>query len=138
MDSRNLKQAFNITLGQCSELLRQNLEAEVTYDSIESDADVIELLKLIQAQIYNYQSHKYPPEAVHEAIQKFYTLSQENMDNQTYINEFRSQIEVIDTVGGWVGIHPTLTTEILRKIIGRQDISADKADQELEAREKEP
>jgi len=90
MDSRNLKQAFNITLGQCSEPLRQKLEAEVTYDSVESDADVTELLKLIRAHMCNCQSQKYPLEAVHKAVRKFYTLGQENMDNQTYINKFRA------------------------------------------------
>jgi len=35
-----------------------------------------------------------------------------------------------------VGIHPTLTTEILRKIMGRKDVSAATEDQKIEAREK--
>mmetsp|Transcript_20060 Transcript_20060/g.58036 ORF Transcript_20060/g.58036 Transcript_20060/m.58036 type:complete len:82 (+) Transcript_20060:770-1015(+) len=81
--------------------MRQRLETDPQYSAVEHDADVIELLKLIRKQMFNYQSHKHSAEAIHEALHKFYTPTQgRNQDNQAYFNKFKSLVEVINTVGG--------------------------------------
>ena len=87
----NLKQTHSIAMGKCAESMRQKLEAEPGYESVKAEADVIGILRLIKRLMYNYQSHKYSSQAVHEALRNFYTLQQgRHADNQEYLQQFQS------------------------------------------------
>jgi len=61
----NLKTAYSLIWGQCSDPMRQRLVSANTFSQIASHGDAIELLKLIKSITYNYQSQKYLPRAIH-------------------------------------------------------------------------
>ena len=56
------------------------------------------------------------------------------MDNQAYLRKFQANIDVIDTVGGWVGLHPTLAEAVLTDTMGITDVATATPDQKREAR----
>jgi len=53
------------------------------------------------------------------------------MDNHIYLKNFWSQVKVIDTVRGWIGVHPTLTSAMLTKILCRDNFSVATDDEKL-------
>lgn len=52
----NIKCAFSIVWGQCSEALRVRLEAKKDHEMIALDGNVIDLLEKIKDVTYSYQS----------------------------------------------------------------------------------
>ena len=66
--SENLKQAYSVKIWQCMNVMRKDPKANSRYKQITKDQDVIELLKVICTIMYNYNYHKYQPEAIHEAV----------------------------------------------------------------------
>jgi hypothetical protein len=55
----NLKTAYSLIWGQCSDLMRQRLESASNFQVISTSGDAIELLKLIKSITYNFQSQRY-------------------------------------------------------------------------------
>ena len=134
MENPNLERAYNIAVGQCTEPLRQKLEAEMTYEAIKQESDTFKLIKLIRKLMYNYQSHKYGPQATHEACIKFYTSSQEkHTDNQAYLHKFQAQVNIIDTVGGWIRYHPDFTNAVLIRMLGKEETQNASNDEKKQA-----
>jgi hypothetical protein len=68
----NLKTAYSLIWGQCSDLMRQRLESTDTFQQISTTGDAIGLLKVIKSITYNYQSQRYMPQAIHEAKKRLY------------------------------------------------------------------
>ena len=105
----NLKTAYSLIWGQCSDQMRQRLEASENFQNIASQGDAIELLKTIKNITYNYQSQKYTPQAIHDAKRRFYQCYQpSNMTVQAYYERFINLIDVIDHIGGSIGYDPKM------------------------------
>ena len=49
--SENLEQAYSVAIGQCTDVMRKELEANSRYKQISEDQDVIELPKAIHTII---------------------------------------------------------------------------------------
>jgi hypothetical protein len=101
---QNLQKAYNLVLGQCSEIMRTKVESVPEYADLHGRMDVIELLKTIQKICYNFETQKYMPHAVHEAVRRFYLLRQDtSMTCGAYLEKFKSTVDVLETCGGTVG-----------------------------------
>lgn len=64
---QNMKAAYNLIWGQCSESLRAKLEAISNHETIANQSSCIGLLQNIKNVSYNYQSEKLKRQARHEA-----------------------------------------------------------------------
>jgi hypothetical protein len=105
----NLKTAYSLIWGQCSDPMRQRLESTDNFQLIASQGDAIELLKMIKNITYNYQSQKYTPQAIHDAKKRFYQCYQpSSMSVQTYYERFMNLVDVIEHIGGGIGCDPKM------------------------------
>jgi len=101
---QNLQRAYNLVIGQCTEIMRTKVESVPDYAAFHGRMDVIELLRAIQRICYNFETQKYMPHAVHEAVRRFYLLRQEaSMTCGAYLEKFKSSVEVLETCGGTIG-----------------------------------
>jgi hypothetical protein len=67
MLEENLKTAYSLIYGQCSDVLRAKLESRPNHATIEGVADSIGLLENIRTVMFQFQSQRYSPLALHEA-----------------------------------------------------------------------
>jgi Zinc knuckle len=128
--AENIKTAYSLIWGQCSDVMRQKVETCPEYSMVSQTGDAIGLLKLIKDVAYNYQVQKYIPQALHEAKKRFYNCHQlRHQSTQAYFEYFQNQVDVINHVGGIIGNDPALFKKIAK------DISKDV--EELNDRDKE-
>jgi hypothetical protein len=110
----NLKTLYSLVLGQCTDVVLAKLEARDTYNEMSEEADSIKLLKEIRALVYNFQSQKYAPQALHEGKRRFYLLSQDKHSTcQAYLERFQNCVNVIEHCGGSIGQEPGLVRKVL-------------------------
>jgi hypothetical protein len=104
---QNLKTLYSLVLGQCTDVVLAKLEASNTYTKMLEEADLMKLLKEIRALVYNFQSQKYAPQALHEGKGRFYLLSQDKHSAcQLYLERFQNCVDVIEHCGGSIGQEP--------------------------------
>jgi hypothetical protein len=111
----NMKTLYWVVWGQCTYAVRFRLEALDGHNDMSEKADSIALLKAIRALLVdNFQSHRYAPLAVHEAMCRFYRLSQDKHSTcQVYLERFQNCVDGIEHYGGSIGQDPVLVNKIL-------------------------
>ena len=103
----NLKTLYSLIWGQCSDIMRQKVEASPKFRDISESANSIELLKAIKKIAFNYQSQKHLPHSVHEAKKQFYNFYQtRHMSTPAYLETFQNLVDVIEHTGGIIGLEP--------------------------------
>jgi hypothetical protein len=105
--TENVKTIFSLVWGQCSDIMRQKLEALSEFEAFSAEGNGIALLKAIKALTYNFQSQKYLPHALHESKRRFYIQSQgRHVTTQAYLEQFQNIVDVIEHSGGGIGSEP--------------------------------
>ena len=102
----HIKTLYSLIWGQCSDIMRQRIEALDSFDKMSSDGDGIALLIAIKGQTFNFQSQKYLPHAMHETKRRFYFFSQGKSTMQMYHEQFQNLVQVIETIKGSIGVDP--------------------------------
>jgi hypothetical protein len=103
MLTENLNTAYSLIYGQCSDAMRAKLESRPNHIAIEGAADSIGLLENIRTVMFQFQSQRYAPLALHEAKRCFYLFSQDrNTTCQQYHETFKNNVDVIEYCGGVV------------------------------------
>ena len=103
MDKRSQAQAkvFPLILGQCSRTIRDRLEASATWTTINTDSNVLELLKLIQTSMYTKSTNRDPTHAIYEAEAALMKFRQsDDMSNSDFLEKFKSLIDIYIHSGG--------------------------------------
>jgi len=72
----NMKTLYSIIWGQVSDVLKHRIQALENFKEMNSAADSLALLAAIQNEAFNFQSQKDQAQALHEAIRRFYSISQ--------------------------------------------------------------
>eukprot|EP00978_Attheya_sp_CCMP212_P010678 scaffold25993_cov57-Attheya_sp.AAC.2 len=113
----NLKTLYSLVWGQCTDAIRMQIEALDNYQTIESDADGLELLRImIKDLVFNFQSPKYLPLALDESKARFYYCRQgKNSTPQVYLEQFQNMVDVIEHSGGTIGDEPGVVNMIMSK-----------------------
>eukprot|EP00978_Attheya_sp_CCMP212_P011483 scaffold28330_cov35-Attheya_sp.AAC.1 len=100
-----MRKLFSIVLGQCTDVMRQKLEAYSGYSLLSASNDGLGLLKIIKALVFDFQSQKYIFHALHVAIRRAFLLVQgKHMTTQAYMEMFQNVIDVVDHTGGSFGV----------------------------------
>jgi hypothetical protein len=90
------------------------LEAFDGHKKMFIEGNSIGLLLAIKALVYNYQSQKYKPLALHENMKRFYYIHQgATMTCQAYLQKFQNSVDVLEHCGAAAGNMPGLITMIL-------------------------
>ena len=73
----NMKNAFLLIMGQCSNAMKAKLKAEPHWEATEDLMDALELLHLIWGIMINSQLQRYLPLAIHKSKRDLYWLYQD-------------------------------------------------------------
>jgi hypothetical protein len=98
---------YSLVWGQCTDNMRQKIEALAIYDKLTTEGDGLSLLKAIKDLVYNFQSQKYLPHALHESKRRFYFCTQgRHMTASMYLEQFQNIVDVIEHSGGSIRNDP--------------------------------
>ena len=101
----NMRRLYNVVYGQCSDIMISKLMAVEDFETDVIDtSDALGLLRAIKQIAFNFESQKFEPHAIHDAIKQFYTFRQgPHMTPQVYLEEFNNNVDVLTYCGGTVG-----------------------------------
>jgi hypothetical protein len=103
----NLKMLYSLAWGQCTDIMRQKIEALDNHEQMATESDGLGLLRAIKNASFNFQSQKYVAHALHDAKRRFYLCSQsKHMTTQAYLEAFRGTLDVIEHTGGEIRHEP--------------------------------
>ena len=113
----NIKSLYSLVLGQCTDIMRQKIEADPDFDDYSKERDGLSLLVTIKKICFNFQSQKYSPQSIHEAMRKFYSTYQgQRTTNQEYYEKFKNAVEVVDHVGGFLETSTTINKQAAKDL----------------------
>jgi hypothetical protein len=106
----NKKTLYSLVWGQCTDIMRQKVEALDDFEAMANAGDGLGLLRAIKNLCFNlHHSQKYVGHAIHESKRRFYQCTQgKHMTTQAYLEAFRNTIDVIEHTGGSIGHEPGL------------------------------
>ena len=67
----NIKTLYSLVWGQCTDIMRQKIEALHNFETLSTAGDGLGLLRAIKDMSFNFQSQKYLPHSLHEAKRHF-------------------------------------------------------------------
>jgi len=93
-----LRALYNVVWGQTSDLLRNQLQELTTFDTIEDEADVIELLKEIKKNCHEIENKVY--DSIDEVQRQFFAYRQAPEEtNAAHLKRFKTYVEILDHYG---------------------------------------
>jgi hypothetical protein len=97
----NCEKLYLLILGQCTEHMVAKLESLSDFKKIDLCLDLIKLMKAIKWLLYQFEGQKYHPEELHQAMKRFYLLSQgKDMTDARFLESFQTLVSVITECGG--------------------------------------
>ena len=97
----NKAKVFIIVYGRCSKAMRNRIEKLETFEEMEEQNDVIQLLQAIKQQIFDANDRKYPSLRMVLAWKKLVSCRQyENEDLIDYYRRFVGMIEMVELSHG--------------------------------------
>jgi hypothetical protein len=101
----NVKTLYSLVWGQCTDIMKQKLEASDDFEDIALEQNGLELLKAIKNIVFQFQSQKYLPHALHESKRRFYQCHQSKYTTTAqYLEQFQNLVDVIEHSGGSIGV----------------------------------
>ena len=102
--------------------MRSQLLGLSTFDDIDKNLDGLKLLNVVKGIVYQFQSHKYLPHAIHASVRQFYMLQVGKYNTAAaYQEQFLNIVDDIDATGGSIGNHK----EVLKAIAKEESIDID-------------
>ena len=112
--NENIKTLFSLVWGQCSDIMRQKIEAHATYEVIYNAGDGIGLLRALKTAAFHFQDQKYIGHSLHEALKRYYNCSQGKFaTTQAYMEHFQNTLDVVTHCGGPVAGHSGIEDSII-------------------------
>ena len=110
----NMEKVYALVLGQCSRTIRDRLEASANWGDINDGSDVMRLLTLIRDCIYSRATTRNPTHSLVDAQAALYTFRQkDNMSNHDFLQKFKGLVEVVEHLGGTLGVDEGRVSEFL-------------------------
>ena len=112
-----MKRLYNVVYGQCSEIMIQKLTAMEDFETeIVAKSDALGLLKSIKQIAFNFESQKFEPHTIHDAMKQFYAHKQgPHTTPQAYLEEFTNNVDVLTYCGGTLGMSVSLGNQMAKE-----------------------
>ena len=115
----NIKSLYSLVWGQCSDVVRQKVEANKDFEGMADSGDGIKLLITLKGISFHFQSQRHLSHAIHEALKRYYNCSQGRYATaQAYMEHFQNVLEVVTTSGGSIAGHKGVEDELIAKLPG--------------------
>jgi hypothetical protein len=111
----NMESAYSLIKGQCSKLSLEKVEAQQGYATVHAARDPIGLLELIKGVMFNYNSRRYRAMSLIDIIKPDLISQTRYMTDSEYLEKFRTQLDVLHSVGGEVCTHEGMVTDELAR-----------------------
>ena len=96
----NMKTAYSLIWGQCSDFLKQKLKSTDDYETFNGEQDPVGLLKAIKTINFKFEDHRYFHHSIYEAHRNFYVFRQaQGQSNSEYLEQFKNQIDLLEQHG---------------------------------------
>ncbi len=110
--NNNLRKAFSLVWGQCSDVMRDKIEAKQEWKAVKAEFDVIMLLELIRGINFKFDDQKYAFGSVYHANKRFYNYRQSGEDtNNEHYEKMKNLVKVVESYGGKLGAEDILLDE---------------------------
>ena len=97
----NMNKAYGLILGQCTQGVKNKLEARRDWEELESEHDPIQLLQAIKAITQDYQDSKYPIASIYKALTTLFNIRQEEKEGlSAYIKRFKNAQDIMEAQHG--------------------------------------
>ena len=112
--NENMKTLYSLVWGQCTDIMRQKVEANNSFETISKTGDGLGLLTTLKGVAYQFQGQKYISHALHESMKRYYNCSQGKLaTTQAYLENFQNVIDVVVHSGGKISGHPGVGNSII-------------------------
>lgn len=112
---RNSQRIYALTLGQCSQALRNRMEAHQNWNNVDTTSSVVGLLTIIQICMTLRQTRKHEVHSLLEAEANVLAHKQgKNVSNHDYYEKFKDSVATAERLGSVIGTHPTRIEAILQ------------------------
>ena len=118
----NIAKLFSLVLGQCSESLRQKIEAHPDHEEVEDRVDGIGLLRIIKSLAHDVRAEKSPVQSLHATIRSFFLMNQGNDSIVEYGDRFTAHRGVLEEMKAAVA-----DEAMMEIVLKQQQIDASKA-----------
>ena len=113
----NMMTLYSLIWGQCTDIMRQKVEAHESFAGVSSTGDGLGLLKLVKSIAFQFQSQKYLPHALHEALKRYYNCSQgKYASTNAYLEHFQNVVAVVTESGGSIAGHKGVEDLVLAEM----------------------
>jgi len=113
----NLKTAYGVIWGQCSEAMKAKLSSLDDFEAKSHESDCVWILKENKGIAYCFEGQRYIYLSFNNARTSYYAYTQGAEDSiSSYLEHFRSLVEILEHYGGAIGEDPGLldaTTAVL-------------------------
>lgn len=92
---KSVQSYFSIIIGQCSDVIKNKMKTYTQWDAIQTDMEIIELLRLLCTMMYSGTVHNKSTLTYIEAEHRLSNYKQtKHVSNSRYLEVFRMRVEV--------------------------------------------
>jgi hypothetical protein len=118
----NASRVYALIIGQCSQALRNRMEANEQWERINETSDVMDLLQLIQNCMTQQQTRQKPVHTLMDAEAQIYGFRKKNLANNEYYDKFKDLVTIAKCLGSNIGAQTDRVEAILQTIAADPDV----------------
>ena len=92
-------QVYALIYGHCTQLLKDKMKQEKSWEAVSASYKHLELYKLIESVILKQTEDQYPVAAVWDQYMAVYNAKQGSLSNTEWYKRFHTKVEVAESVG---------------------------------------
>ncbi len=97
----NMNKAYGLILGQCTQGVKNKLEARRDWQTLEEEHSPIDLLKAIKEITQDYQDSRYPIASIYKSLSTLFNIKQDEKESlSAYIKRFKNAQDIMETQHG--------------------------------------
>ena len=106
----NMNKAYGLILGQCTQGVKNKLEARQNWRELEEEHNPINLLKAIKEITQDYQDSKYPIASIYKSLATLFNIKQDEKEGLTaYTKRFKTAQDIMESQHGPLDLNPYTT-----------------------------
>jgi hypothetical protein len=119
---RNSSRVYALIIGQCSQALRNRMEANEEWERINDESNVMDLLQLIQNCMTQRQTRQTPVHTLLDVEAQVFAFRQKALADNEYYNKFKDLVSIAERLGSNIGVQPDRVQAILEEIAVDRDL----------------